>query len=54
MDISNLDFPIKTNNKVAGKFKQEIESVVTDEFIVHQKHIDLNIIKLRERNKERE
>ena len=33
MYISNFDVLIKTNNKVAGKFKQEFESVVIDEFI---------------------
>ena len=33
MDLSNLDCPIKTNNKVPGKFKHEIGSKVIEEFI---------------------
>ena len=34
MDLSNLDIPIKTNNKVPGKFKHELGSRIIDEFIV--------------------
>ena len=33
MDLSNLDIPIKTNNKVPGKFKHELESRIIEEFI---------------------
>ena len=33
MDLSNLDIPIKTNNKVPGKFKQELGSRIIEEFI---------------------
>ena len=33
MDISNLDIPIKTNNKVPGKFKHELRSRINEEFI---------------------
>ena len=33
MDLSNLDIPIKTNNKVRGKFKHELGSRITEEFI---------------------
>ena len=33
MDLSNLDFPIKTNNKVPGKFKHEMGSNVIEEFV---------------------
>ena len=32
MDLSNLDCPIKTNNKVHGKFKHELGSKVIEEF----------------------
>ena len=34
MDLSNLDIPIKTNNKVPGKFKHELGSKIVEEFIV--------------------
>ena len=41
MDLSNLDprsglpdIPIKTNNKVPGKFKHELGSKIIEEFIV--------------------
>ena len=41
MDLSNIDlqsrfpdFPIKTNNKVPGKFKHELGSKIIEEFIV--------------------
>ena len=34
MDLSNLDIPIKTNNKVPGKFKHELGSRIIEEFIV--------------------
>ena len=35
IDLSNLDTPIKTNNKVPGKLKHELGSKIkiTDEFI---------------------
>ena len=33
MDLSNLDTPIKTNNKVPGKCKKELGSRVKEEFI---------------------
>ena len=33
MDLSNLEKPIKTNNKVPGKFKHELGSRIIDEFI---------------------
>ena len=33
MDLSNLDIPIKTNNKVPGKFKHELGSKIIEEFI---------------------
>ena len=33
MDLSNLDEPIKTNNKVPGKFKHKLGSRVIEEFI---------------------
>ena len=33
MDLSNLDCPIKTNNKVPGKFKHELGSKVLEEFL---------------------
>ena len=33
MDLSNLDIPIKTNNKVPGKFKRELGSRIIEEFI---------------------
>ena len=33
MDLSNLDIPIKTNNKVPGKFKHELGSWIIEEFI---------------------
>ena len=33
MDLSNLDCPIKTNNKVPGKFKHEFGIKVIEEFI---------------------
>ena len=34
MDLSNLDTPIKTNNKVPGKFKHELRSRIIEEFII--------------------
>ena len=34
MDLSNLDIPIKTNNKVPGKFMHELGSRIIEEFIV--------------------
>ena len=34
MDLSNLDIPIKTNNKVPGKYKNELGSRIIEEFIV--------------------
>ena len=34
MDLSNLDIPIKTNNKVPGKFKHELGCKIIEEFIV--------------------
>ena len=33
MDLNNLDIPIKTNNKVPGKFKHELGSRIIEEFI---------------------
>ena len=33
MYLSNLDIPIKTNNKVPGKFKHELGSRIIEEFI---------------------
>ena len=33
MDLSNLDTPIKTNNKVPGKIKHEVGSRIIGEFI---------------------
>ena len=33
MDLSNLDIPIKTNNKVPDKFKHELGSRIIEEFI---------------------
>ena len=33
MDLSSLDIPIKTNNKVPGKFKHELGSGIIDKFI---------------------
>ena len=33
MDLSNLDIPLKTNNKVPGKFKLELGSRIIEEFI---------------------
>ena len=33
MDLSNLDPPIKTNNKVPGKFKHELGRRIITEFI---------------------
>ena len=34
MDLSNLDNPINTNNKVPGKFEHELGSKIIEEFIV--------------------
>ena len=34
MDLSNLDEPIKTNNKILGKFKHELGSRVIEKFVV--------------------
>ena len=34
MDLSILDKPIKTNNKIPGKFKHELGSKVKEEFVV--------------------
>ena len=33
MDLSNLDFPIKTNNKVPSNFRREMGSSVIEEFV---------------------
>ena len=33
MDLSNLEKPIKTNNKVPGKFKHELGNRIIEEFI---------------------
>ena len=33
MDISNLEQPIKTNNKIPGNFKHELGSRIIEEFI---------------------
>ena len=33
MDLSNLEPPIKTKNKVPGKFKHELGSRIIEEFI---------------------
>ena len=33
MDLSNLDIPIKTNNKIPGKFKHELGIRIIEEFI---------------------
>ena len=33
MDLSNLDIPIKTKNKVPGKFKHELGSRIIEEFL---------------------
>ena len=33
MDLSNLEKPIKTNNKVPGKFKNELGIIIIEEFI---------------------
>ena len=45
MDLSNLDIPIKTNNKVPGKFKHELGSRIIEEFIaLSPKHIASKII----------
>ena len=32
MDLSNLEAPIKTNNKVPGKFKDELGSKILENF----------------------
>ena len=34
MDLSNLDKPIKTNNRILSKFKHELVSKVKEEFVV--------------------
>ena len=34
MDLSNLEPPIKTNNKVTGNFKHELGSKIIEEFVV--------------------
>ena len=34
MNLSNLEPPIKTNNKVPGKFKHELGSKIIEEFVV--------------------
>ena len=34
MDLSNLEPPIKTNNKVPRKFKDELGSKIIEEFVV--------------------
>ena len=34
MDLSNLDKPIKTNNKIPGKFNHELGSKIIEEFVV--------------------
>ena len=33
MDLSNLQKPIKTNNKLPGKFKQELGSRIIEKFL---------------------
>ena len=33
MDLSNLEPPVKTNNKVPGKFKHEMGSRIIEEFV---------------------
>ena len=33
MDLSNLDIPIKSNNKVPGEFQHELGSKILGEFI---------------------
>ena len=33
MDLSNVEPPIKTNNKVPGKFKHEMGSNIIEEFV---------------------
>ena len=33
MDLSNLEPPIKTNNRVPGNFKHEMGSNIIDEFV---------------------
>ena len=33
MDLSNLEPPIKANNKLPGKFKHELGSRIIEEFI---------------------
>ena len=45
MDLSNLDVPIKTNNKVPGTFKHELGIRIIEEFIVlSPKYIAAKII----------
>ena len=45
MDLSNLDIPIKTNNKDPGKLKHELGSRIIEEFIaLSPKHIASKII----------
>ena len=34
IDLSNLDPPVKTNNKVPGKFEHELGSRIIKEFIL--------------------
>ena len=33
MDLSNLDIPVKTDNKIPGKLKHELGSKIIEEFI---------------------
>ena len=54
MDLPNLDIPIKTKNKVPGKFKHELGSKIIEEFIVLKpKTWYRELWRKRERNKER-
>ena len=40
MDLSNLEVPIRTNNKVPGKFEHELGSRIIEKFIaLSPKHI---------------
>ena len=45
MDLCNLDIPLKTNNKVPGKFKHELGGRIIEEFIaLSPKHSASKII----------
>ena len=53
MDLSNLELPIKTNNKVPGKFKHESGSRTIEEFIaLSPKHMALQNTQIKLRRKE--